>query len=139
MYLSLFTMLVDNASCLFQILHTKSVFNNSNSLFTDQPGFNSGSVGTVSEGENIRVSWTTPFGFFTTLSLIQCRDSNDDSENCITHDVTDVTTLSVNRSNGTLFTLVVWQDRDDVLSYQFEIDSGDSSSTEDKGTHFCAR
>ena len=73
----------------------------------------------------MHVSWATPSGFFTAVTLMQCGDSDDDSETCINHNVTHVTTLTVRRSDGTVLTLVVWQDRDDVLSYRVNGDEPD--------------
>ena len=49
---------------------------------------------------------------------MQCRDSVDTTDDCISHDVTNVNSLIVDRTNGTVLTLVVWQDQDDVLNYQ---------------------
>ena len=60
---------------------------------------------------------------------MQCGDSNDDSETCISHDVTNVTTLAVRRSDGTILTLVVWQDRDDVLVYRVTMSPDSNSGT----------
>ena len=60
---------------------------------------------------------------------MQCGDSNDDSETCISHDVTNVTTFTVRRSDGTVLTLIVWQDRDDVLVYRVTISSDSNSGT----------
>ena len=70
---------------------------------------------------------------------MQCHDSVDASDDCISHDVTNVTTFSVSRSNGTLLTLVVWQDRDDVLSYDVQMfsESTDSNSGEGRGFSDC--
>ena len=85
------------------------------------------------ENDVIRVSWATPSGFFTTITLMQCRDSVDTSDDCISHDVTDVTTLSVSRSSGALLSLVVWQDRDDVVSYDIPKVSNYGRSTPTRG------
>ena len=85
------------------------------------------------ENDVIRVSWATPSGFFTTITLRQCRDSVDTSDDCISHDVTDVTTLSVSRSSGALLSLVVWQDRDDVVSYDIPKVSNYGRSTPTRG------
>ena len=90
----------------------------------------------VDEDDDIRVSWATPSGFFTRMTLTQCRDSGDPSDDCISHDVTNVTTFSVSRSNGTLLTLVVWQDRDDVLSYDVRIDSNSGDSGPEQGIYW---
>ena len=93
----------------------------------------------VDEDDDIRVSWATPSGFFTRMTLRQCRDSGDPSDDCISHNVTNVTTVSVSRSNGTLLTLVVWQGRDDVLSYDLGmfLESTDSDSGEGRGFNDC--
>ena len=90
----------------------------------DQPAFNGGSVETRAEGDEIHISWATPSGFFTAVTLMQCLDSGDDNDDstCIHHNVTSVTTLAVRRSDGTVLTLIVWQDRDDVLSYRVNED-----------------
>ena len=102
-------------------------------IITDYPAFDGGSVSVRAENDVIRVSWATPSGFFTTITLMQCRDSVDTSDDCISHDVTDVTTLSVSRSSGTLLSLVVWQDRDDVVSYDIPRVSNYGRSTPTRG------
>ena len=53
--------------------------------------------------------------------MMQCRSSSDIYDDCLRHDVTGETTLIVSRNDGDWMTLVVWQDRDDVLSYQVSI------------------
>ena len=105
-------------------------------MVTDQPAFDGGSVRAVTAGDAIRVSWATPSGLFTRMTLMQCRDNGDSSDVCVNHDVTEVTTLSVSRSNGTLLTLVVWQDRDDVLSYDVRIDSNSGDSGPEQGIYW---
>ena len=96
-------------------------------------------VSVIAERDVIRVSWATPSGFFTMITLMQCSDSVDTPDVCISHDVTDVITFSVSRSDGTLLTLVVWQDRDDVLSHQVHMfsEANDSNSGEGRGIYNC--
>ena len=53
--------------------------------------------------------------------MMQCRSSSDIYDDCLRHDVTGETTIIVSRNDGDWMTLVVWQDRDDVLSYQVSI------------------
>ena len=105
-------------------------------IITDYPAFDGGSVSVRAENDVIRVSWATPSGFFTTITLRQCRDSVDTSDDCISHDVTDVTTLSVSSSNGTHLTLVVWQDRDDVLIHVVPMESTSGRSSSKEGTSY---
>ena len=88
-------------------------------------------VSVRAERDVIRVSWATPIGFFTRITLMQCRD--DASDVCINHDVTDVTTVSVSRTNGTLLTIVVWQDRDDVLSCRVQTEPNDDEPISKEG------
>ena len=64
--------------------------------------------------------------------LMQCRANNDLSETCISHDITNVNTITLTGSDGTIFTLVIWQDRDDVLRYRFGVKSESSGQNSGK-------
>ena len=100
---------------------------------SDKPVLDAASVSAREDGDVIQVSWAAPSGYFTALTLIQCHDADEEHEsNCSRHDVTNVTALIVNRTDGTVLTLVVWQDGENVLSYQIPLQS-DSSETKQNG------
>ena len=91
------------------------------------------SVNAQVDGDVIQVSWASPSGHITAMTLIQCHDADEEHEsNCSRHDVKNVNTLVVNSTDGTVLTLAVWQDGDKVLSCLIPLQS-DSSETKQNG------
>ena len=93
------------------------IFYSSLHLVSEQPGFGTGNANVTEDGDVIHVSWDPPTGDFTRVMLYQCHDPDDEYDACVGHDVTDVSSLTVSQSDGEQLKLVVWQDRDDVLTY----------------------
>ena len=83
----------------------------------------------IEDGDVLHVSWDPPTGDFTSVILYQCHNRDDEYGACIGHDVTDVSSLTVSRSDGDWLKLVWWQDRDDVLTYYVIVNP--DKSTED--------
>ena len=74
-------------------------------------------VSVIYRDEVIFVEWSIPHVYHTRGFIEQCRDDVIDASACIEHDVTmDYSGgLTVNRLNGTSLSLVVYQDRDEVV------------------------
>ena len=73
------------------------------------------------------ITWQTPTGFFTRVTVQQCVDNDGP---CLVHSVvTFVNTLTVSKSNGTELELIVWQDGDPVLRHQFSLKADGKSSS----------
>ena len=105
------------------------IFYSSLIFVSEQPGFDPGSVNVIEDGDVLHVSWDPPTGDFTSVILYQCHNRDDEYGACIGHDVTDVSSLTVSRSDGDWLKLVWWQDRDDVLTYYVIVNP--DKSTED--------
>ena len=74
-------------------------------------------VSVIYRDEVIFIEWRIPRVYHTRAFIEQCRDDVIDASACIEHDVTmDYSGgLTVNRLNGTSLSLVVYQDRDEVV------------------------
>ena len=90
------------------------------------PYFNAESLVWGVIGDFTVISWETPTGFFTRVTVQQC-NSNDGlcSE---PYDVTGVNTLDVSESDGTELELIVWQNQDPVLRYRLSLKDKDNKS-----------
>ena len=74
----------------------------------------------IEQRNNITViTWEAPVGFFTRITVKQCFVNTT----CVADHVipAGVNELSVRESDGTEMTLMLWQDRDAVLSYSFTL------------------
>ena len=69
----------------------------------------------------ILLAWSMPATYYTRAFVEQCTEGTAVNATCIVHDVTSEVTngLAVNRLNGTSLSLVVYQDRDEVLRLPF--------------------
>ena len=81
------------------------------------------------DGSDMHMSWDPPTGDFTRVMLYQCHDPDDEYDECVSHDVTDISSLTVSRSDGERLKLVVWQDRDDVLVHRVPMSPDSNSGT----------
>ena len=83
------------------------------------PTFNGNSVNMELNGDLIMITWAAPVGFFTRITVRQCFLN----ATCVADHViaAGVNSLTVRESDGTEMTLMVWQDRDAVLSYSFTL------------------
>ena len=107
---------------MYQVLYSRCKLIEEPCSILEQPGFDASSVNITQDGDESHVSWDPPTGDFTRVILYQCHDRDDEYDACIAHDVINVTSLTVRRSDGDWLTLVWWQDRDDVLVHTFTID-----------------
>ena len=87
--------------------------------FLDIPSFNGDSVNIVQRNNITVITWAAPVGFFTRITMKQCFLNTT----CVQDHVipAGVNELSVRESDGTEMTLMLWQDRDAVLSYSFTL------------------
>ena len=98
-----------------------------------EPYFDVGNVIVIDDGGGfLNVSWQRPTGEFTSVTVYQCRNPNDENDACVSHDVINVASLSVTKSDGLLLTFVVSQDRDDVIVYAFTSIPEERSSVNSK-------
>ena len=74
-------------------------------------------VSVIYRDDVIFVEWSIPQVYHTRGFIEQCRDDVIDASACIDHDVTTDYSggLTVSRLNGTSLSLVVYQDRDEVV------------------------
>ena len=83
----------------------------------------------------ILLAWSMPATYYTRAFVEQCTEGTAVNATCIVHDVTSEVTngLAVNRLNGTSLSLVVYQDRDEVLRLPF---TQEESSKKGSGIQF---
>ena len=94
--------------------------------FLDIPTFNGGSVNIEPLSDSTVITWAAPVGFFTRITMKQCFVNTT----CVQDHVISagVNELSVRESDGTEMTLMLWQDRDAVLSYSFTLTAASKST-----------
>ena len=107
---------------MYQVLYSHCQLTEELYSLLEQPAFDAGSLNITQDGDESHVSWDPPTGDFTRVILYQCDDQYDEYDACISHDVINVTSLTVRRSDGDWLKLVGWQDRDDALTHIFTID-----------------
>ena len=88
-------------------------------FFSDVPFFDGESVNTQPLSDRTVITWAAPVGFFTRITVKQCLVNTT----CVADHVISagVNVLEVRESDGTEMTLLLWQDRDAVLSYSFTL------------------
>ena len=101
-----------------------------------RPALSTANINATQVSDDIHVFWELSAGDFTRITLVQCHDPHDEYDACARHDVTNVMSLTVSQRHGEWLTLVVWQDRDDVLSYRISVESAEPTqkSTSERGS-----
>ena len=93
----------------------------------------SGDLQVTHQGDLIVLSWSLPHADYSRVVVKQCHD--DVMTECIEHDVTSDESdgaLVVSSDNGTRCSLLVYQDRDEVVRLLFT-----QKQTSDRGEDWC--
>ena len=72
-------------------------------------------VTVIHHDDVILIGWSIPPVYHTLAIIEQCSDDVTTDTLCIEHDVTSNPSIGLSRLNGTSLSLVVYQDRDEVV------------------------